>query len=150
VADELDIEQVLLNQAMRLVEGDQTHFPVFDISGQHYVAVPERYCPSGEVTGGKSKQRPVGRIRLGEELHYLFGKKDGEPYPADVLTRRELQIAMLVADGKGDKQIARTLGISCYTVREHLRRTFSKLHVPNRSALVALVVRRQPLSRLGS
>ena len=119
-------------------------FPIFDISGRRFVAVPARYCKAGETRWTGRRDSAVGRIVLGGELHLLFGRTRGNSAtPAEVLTRRELQIAMLVADGKCDKQIARVLGISGYTVREHLRRTFSKLHVPNRSALVALVVRRE-------
>jgi DNA-binding CsgD family transcriptional regulator len=38
-----------------------------------------------------------------------------------------MQIIWLIADGKCDKEIARALGISGYTVREHVRRTCAKL-----------------------
>jgi DNA-binding NarL/FixJ family response regulator len=65
-----------------------------------------------------------------------------------MLTSRELQIAYSVADGKCDKVIAHDLGISEYTVREHMRRIFHKLKVSKRAALVAQLiitrVKRQP------
>jgi DNA-binding CsgD family transcriptional regulator len=69
----------------------------------------------------------------------------------DLLTRRELQVALLVAEGNCDKQIARKLGISGYTVREHIRRTFAKLNVSRRAAIVAHVLKymRKPLDLLG-
>ena len=58
-----------------------------------------------------------------------------------MLTSRELQIAYSVADGKCDKVIAYELGISEYTVREHMRRIFHKLKVSKRAALVAQLIK---------
>lgn len=59
----------------------------------------------------------------------------------DSLTARELQIAHRISDGACDKVIAHTLGISEYTVREHVRRIFSKLGVCKRTAIVRLLWR---------
>jgi DNA-binding NarL/FixJ family response regulator len=53
-----------------------------------------------------------------------------------VLTERELQIATLVASGHANKQIAKQLRISEWTVSTHLRRIFIKLHVDSRAAMV--------------
>lgn len=52
------------------------------------------------------------------------------------LTERELQIATLIAQGWSNKQTARHLAISEWTVATHLRRIFMKLHVDNRAAMV--------------
>jgi two-component system nitrate/nitrite response regulator NarL len=56
-----------------------------------------------------------------------------------VLTRRELEIAQLIAQGLGNKQIGRRLGISDFTVREHVRRVAQKLQVSSRSAIAARI-----------
>ncbi|SFO57554.1 regulatory protein, luxR family [Mesorhizobium sp. NFR06] len=80
--------------------------------------------------------------------HYLIynadeahGASAGLPSsPAEILTRRELQIALLISDGKLDKEIARQLGISGYTVREHIRRIFAKLNIGRRSAIASCVL----------
>jgi DNA-binding CsgD family transcriptional regulator len=48
---------------------------------------------------------------------------------------------LLISEGKCDKEIARHLGISGYTVREHIRRIFAKLNIGRRSAIVACVLR---------
>lgn len=53
-----------------------------------------------------------------------------------ILTPRELQVCEMIAAGRCDKQIARSLGISGYTVREYVRRSFAKLHVSNRTAVL--------------
>jgi DNA-binding CsgD family transcriptional regulator len=53
------------------------------------------------------------------------------------LSPRELEIARMVAKGYANKSIASVLDISCWTVSSHLRRTFSKLGVTSRAAMVA-------------
>ncbi|MBR8834779.1 MAG: response regulator transcription factor [Stigonema ocellatum SAG 48.90 = DSM 106950] len=52
------------------------------------------------------------------------------------LTGRELQVAALVALGWANKQVAKQLHISEWTVSAHLRRIFIKLNVDNRAAMV--------------
>ena len=51
------------------------------------------------------------------------------------LTAREKEIAMSVALGKTDMEIAGALGISVTTVRTHLKHIFAKLGVSNRTRL---------------
>lgn len=53
----------------------------------------------------------------------------------DLLTERELQIAMQVMMGRLNKQIAADLHISEWTVSTHLRRMFVKLGVRTRTEL---------------
>jgi DNA-binding CsgD family transcriptional regulator len=52
------------------------------------------------------------------------------------LTGRELEIAILVAQGLATKNIAHRLQISEWTVSTYLRRIFAKLHVESRAAMV--------------
>jgi len=49
------------------------------------------------------------------------------------LTRREREVAQLLANGKTDAEIAEALCLSTYTVNSHLRKIFSKLEVNNRT-----------------
>lgn len=53
------------------------------------------------------------------------------------LTPQELQIAVLVAEGKGNKEVAATLFLSIRTVEFHLTRVYRKLAVANRAALAS-------------
>jgi DNA-binding CsgD family transcriptional regulator len=55
----------------------------------------------------------------------------------ELLTARELQIAVLKSQGFANKAIGRRLGISTLTVTTHLRRVYLKLGVSRRSALAA-------------
>lgn len=60
------------------------------------------------------------------------GEKDTSPAPG--LTPRERDILTLVADGRTDAQIARTLGLSTTTVSKRLHLLYSRLQLPNRAA----------------
>lgn len=62
--------------------------------------------------------------------------------PGGKLARREFQIALLVASGKLDKEIADEFGIKIPTVRTHIERIRSKLNVNNRIE-IALWVHKQ-------
>ena len=52
-----------------------------------------------------------------------------------VLTPREREVALLVARGLSNKQVARELGLSTGTVKQHLHTIFQKLGAKNRHAL---------------
>jgi DNA-binding CsgD family transcriptional regulator len=58
------------------------------------------------------------------------------------LSAREMQIAALICEGKQNKNIAYQLGISEFTVENHLRRIYRKLKIHSRSALVSYFSRR--------
>jgi LuxR family transcriptional regulator, maltose regulon positive regulatory protein len=56
--------------------------------------------------------------------------------PAEPLTRKELKVLALVAEGLGDLVIAEKLFLSLSTVRTHLRNTYAKLSVHSRMQAV--------------
>ena len=53
------------------------------------------------------------------------------------LTRREVDVVRLVAEGLSNQQIARRLVVSEATVKTHLNHVLSKLDVDGRPGLVA-------------
>jgi DNA-binding CsgD family transcriptional regulator len=117
----------------------------FSIGDHPFVAIPEAIWTFGHYRGHNgAKLRVVGYVRLAGARHVLIERGDGDEEASapisGVLTSRELQIAYSVAEGKGDKMIAHALGISEYTVREHMRRIFHKLKVSKRAALVAHLI----------
>ena len=57
------------------------------------------------------------------------------------LTRRELEVLRLVAEGQTDREVADALVISPRTVNRHLSNIFVKLDVPGRAAAVAYAIR---------
>src|SRR5262245_21136263 len=119
----------------------------FTIDGHHFQAIPQSEWSAARRKGnGTENQQAAGFVQLDGVRHVLIERCDfaseagTSPPVSSMLTSRELQIAYSVADGKGDKVIAHDLGISEYTVREHMRRIFHKLKVSKRAALVAQLI----------
>lgn len=53
------------------------------------------------------------------------------------LTPRQRNVAVLLAAGKSNKQIATTLGISVATVKDHVHAVLHRLDLPSRGAVIA-------------
>ena len=58
------------------------------------------------------------------------------------LTDRELEVLQLLSHGRSTKEIARELVVADETVKSHLTRIYQKLGVADRTAAVALALRR--------
>jgi len=58
------------------------------------------------------------------------------------LTRREIRVLQLVADGKGNKEIAVALSISEGTVKTHVSSILAKLEAADRTQAVTIALRR--------
>ena len=63
--------------------------------------------------------------------------------PFELLTRREKEVARLIADGLSNKEAATRLAMSEGTVKIHLHSIYSKLGVDNRTAVAILFTRDQ-------
>jgi DNA-binding CsgD family transcriptional regulator len=124
-AIELELEQLI----KRLVESDDR--PGLD--GQAYEILTDievngvRYLAIRYVT----RRAPSAVRARGTE------RVMAPPHAAAALSPREVEIARMVAKGYANKTIASVLGISSWTVSSHLRRSFNKLGVTSRAALVA-------------
>ena len=68
---------------------------------------------------------------------------------AKVLTRREQEVAALVADGLGNREIAERLFLSKRTVDSHIEHIFSKLDFSSRTQLAGWVLEQGPAARPG-
>lgn len=72
----------------------------------------------------------------------LTGLKSRDGGAHSSLTRRELEMLELLADGLSNADIAGRLYVSPETVKAHLRNLFGKLGVSDRTAAVAAALRR--------
>lgn len=61
--------------------------------------------------------------------------------PLSVLTPREMQVAMHIAEGASNREVAGSLSMTEGTVKIHLHNIYAKLDVDNRTALAIMVMR---------
>jgi DNA-binding NarL/FixJ family response regulator len=73
---------------------------------------------------------------------YLERARRGEAVPEDPLTRRELQVVKLIAEGYTSDEIAADLVISRKTVDHHRARILDKLGMRNGAELTRYAIRR--------
>jgi DNA-binding NarL/FixJ family response regulator len=78
---------------------------------------------------------------LGHPL-VILEREPQHPASLDGLTRREREVAALVAAGLANKQIATVLGISQATVKDHVHHILSKTGLPSRAGIAAAVTAR--------
>lgn len=60
----------------------------------------------------------------------------------DPLTDREIEVLKLIANGRGNKQVAQELGVSEETVKAHLKVIYDKLNVSDRTHAITVATRR--------
>ncbi|MFF3285557.1 response regulator [Streptomyces sp. NPDC003023] len=92
-----------------------------------------------EVTAGRAGLSPVVQQRLLEQI-------TAEPAPSgprlpDGLTAREGEVLTLIAEGLGNADIARRLGISTATVKTHINNLFAKAGLHDRAQAVRYAYR---------
>jgi two-component system nitrate/nitrite response regulator NarL len=85
--------------------------------------------------------RLLGQIRDGSSPLSSLPPGAGERPEAPALTRRELEVLQLVADGLSNKEIATNLFITEGTVKNHVHNALEKLQLENRTQAAAYIVR---------
>jgi DNA-binding NarL/FixJ family response regulator len=60
---------------------------------------------------------------------------------AEALSGREIEVLQLVADGRSNKEIGESLGLSALTVKSHLARIARKLGTGDRAEMVVVAMR---------
>ena len=100
--------------------------------------------PEGvEVIGEASTLSAARALGLGADAYLMAAAANGdEPPLVEHLTRRELEVVTLLADGLPNRQIARSLGVSEETIKFHLASIFGKLGASNRTDAVRQALRR--------
>ncbi len=104
-----------------------------------------------------------GTVAIGPRLSALAGAREGDVLaaagrlarpqawgsiglgrrqPAGALTRAELAVARLVAEGLSNPQIAKRLYISRHTAETHMKHIFAKLGISSRAELAARIASR--------
>ena len=90
----------------------------------------ERFIPAEVISAWNQERRPEGESHADRTEGDQAGTPPAPPIP---LTRREMQVLPLMAEGKQNKMIADALGLSEHTVKLHTHNIFVKLKVNNRT-----------------
>ncbi|MFE2877579.1 response regulator [Streptomyces roseus] len=85
------------------------------------------------AAAGQSALAPAVALRLMDRMRT----------PAEALTKRELEVLQLVADGLSNQQISKKLFLSQATVKSHLVHIYAKLGVDSRTSAVATATSRR-------
>jgi len=95
-----------------------------------------------QLRGLTSGQAPISRAMTGKLFRQLAQRSRPTVQPAaiDVLSARESEVLALVVSGCSNQEIARELGITRNTVKNHLRSILVKLGVKNRVQAAAYAV----------
>lgn len=93
------------------------------------------------VAAGSSLLSPAMAARLLDEFAVLVRRNEAPAEGAGALSRRELEVLTLVAQGLNNRAIAETLFISENTVKNHVRNIHEKLQVHSRMEAVVRAVR---------
>jgi DNA-binding CsgD family transcriptional regulator len=75
------------------------------------------------------------RLSVDQAVALAFGDSTPRPTSSSGLSRRELEVAELVADGLANKAIAQQLQLSVRTVESHVRHALTRLGLDNRTQL---------------
>lgn len=82
-----------------------------------------------EISNDQARKRASNTLRFAEDAE--------ESGLIESLSKRELEILALIAEGSTNQEIAQELVLSLYTIKSHVRNIFSKLGVKNRTEAVA-------------
>ncbi|MEW6033364.1 MAG: response regulator transcription factor [Chloroflexota bacterium] len=93
------------------------------------------------VYSGEPVLHTVVIRKLMTRLKPATGRTAGAP-PAELLSKREMEVLSMVAKGKTNKEIGEALFISVRTVQAHLRSIFNKLGVGSRSECILYSLKR--------
>jgi DNA-binding NarL/FixJ family response regulator len=107
------------------------------------------YALSAEAPAPSASRGDCQRTRKGgppEGDAVADGSPADSPHPGDTLTRREREVAHLVARGLTNREISSELSISDRTVETHVRNVLGKLELRSRTRLAARTIARGSLS----
>lgn len=106
--------------------------------------VPKQAMPAKALEALAPLARPGTRLKIDLEASAILGAPlvtvSEEPSPGcllDPLTPRQRMVAEHLIAGRSNKEIARALGITVATVKDHVHAILERLELPTRAAVMA-------------
>lgn len=85
-----------------------------------------------DAVAGQAHLAPQAARRLMHEVR--------SPTPSEILTERETDVLLLIAQGQSNKEIAHHLSLGEKTIKTHVSNILSKLHVQSRTQAALMAV----------
>jgi DNA-binding NarL/FixJ family response regulator len=111
------------------------------LAGRALALAGEPQAAARELATAHNALQRCGAVVLAAEAAATLRAVDPIPAGAAQLTRRQRQVARLVAQGRTNRQIGAELHLSERTVEKHLEHMYAKLGVSSRAAIAAAVTR---------
>jgi two-component system, NarL family, response regulator NreC len=130
--------------ALTMHEDDQYFFEMLAAGASGYV--PKRAAPNDLLAAIRAVQNggvylfpSLARVLVGDYLQRA-GQQGDAGRPFDVLTEREREVLVLIAQGLSNQEIADQLVISVKTVNRHRENIMAKLNLHSRVELVRYAI----------
>ncbi len=156
LALEAPIDLLLLDLAMPgmgelegffFIRRQHPELPVVVLSGSNNTQVIRSILDGGargyipKLASSEELMRALRQVTSGEvyvpNLLFASANDDDAGHPeAEVVTARQRDILVLLADGMPNKLISDALGITEGTVKQHLKSLYKRLHVQNRTQAI--------------
>jgi two-component system, NarL family, invasion response regulator UvrY len=130
---------------------------ILAVSAHEEEPIPSRILgagASGYITKGTCLDEMVKAIRLVAQGEQYFSNEianqlarnwtnrdKASSSPFEALSRREMQMTEMIVDGKGNQDIADTMGVALTTLSTYRSRIYSKLNIENDVKLTHLAMR---------
>jgi len=135
----LPVDVLWQELSYRGISTNQHRIALFNVDPEHDVASE---AATGGIRGIFFTNTPLDQILKGLKVimsgELWFSRKilaktlQSEEHPTHVLTNREREILLNIANGESNKDIASMLGISQHTVKTHIYNIYRKINVSRR------------------
>ena len=144
-------------EATRKLAERFSRIKILAVSAHEEEPIPSRILgagASGYITKGTCLDEMVKAIRLVAQGEQYFSNEianqlarnwanrdKASSSPFEALSRREMQMTEMIVDGKGNQDIADTMGVALTTLSTYRSRIYSKLNIDNDVKLTHLAMR---------
>jgi DNA-binding NarL/FixJ family response regulator len=138
-------QALVTHPAIVVLLDDWQQAAIADLLRSGILGILPAEATTGEILGA-IQAAAIGLVVLHPDLADTLLPASVTPRPLpdasqQALTSREVEVLQMLAEGLGNKAIARRLSISEHTVKFHIGSIFSKLHASSRTEAVILGAR---------
>jgi DNA-binding NarL/FixJ family response regulator len=125
---------------LTMLEDDDSVFAALRAGARGYLLKGSRRAEIVRAVEAVGSGEVILGPRIAERVTTYFREERAEPRPEvfPELTDREREVLSLIAAGRENAEIARELGVSTKTVRNHASNIFMKLQVAHRAQAIVL------------